>query len=1350
MGHRIRRGTVVLLAMMLATAALVAAPASAATPINFTATELLGKPTDTSIAVNVVPDETITLYYQYGTTSGVYTGSTSHETATGGQAHETVITGLQPDTRYYYRMQYQKSGEGDWTVRDEYTFHTARGTGDEFEFTIISDSHLGHLGTTTNYRNATESIAVDQPDFSLDLGDAFVVDGAGSQVTVNSKYLAQRDYFDDYANSTPVFLAMGNHEQEEGWNFDDTPFSQALGSIEARKAYYPTPVPDATNDFYTANEDTLAAISGDHYREDYYAFEWGDALFVVLDPFQYTMQNPYGNVAGEGSDDPATGDQWNWTLGYQQYNWFRNTLQNSDARFKFVFSHQVTGGQLSVSGAGGPGYVRGGAAAAPYFEWGGRNASGVDVFDTMRPGWGDPIHQLMVDNGVTAYFHGHDHQYAYEIVDGIVYQELAAPSIAGNGFNLYSESYPGTEKVLPGPGYLRVTVSPQDDEATVEYVKSDTAAHTVAYTYTMDANDVGGGNTNPVAVNDSAVVAENGSITIDVLDNDHDSDGDTLAVSSVTNPPHGSAVNNGGDDVTYTPDTDYCGADSFTYTITDGNGGSDSATVNVTVNCASPGAVLYRINANGSTLDATSGPDYVGVTANGTSGGVTVSGTSTNSTDSTINLDLVSLPLSAGDAQSLFQTTFYTTASAGSGMSFDFDVPDGSYDVKLHLIEQQLEGVGQRVYDVAFEGDVLLDDVDVYALTGSILKAYTATVSEVEVDDGVLNIDFINQQDLSYANVRGIEVIVAETEDTTAPVISLIGADPLIHEAGTTFTDPGATVTDNWDPTTTITGVSTVNPNVPGDYTITYDHTDNAGNPATTVVRDVQVVDSTLPVITLVGNNPMFVLAGSSFSDPGATVTDNVDATTSISGVGSVDVNVPGDYTLTYDYTDAAGNDAVTVTRTVTVTTDLPPVITLLGANPLVISADGVYVEAGATATDNEDGDLTASIIIDASGVDTATPGDYQVSYTVEDSFGNITVVYRDVSVVDTTAPVITLAGANPLTHEAGDAFVDPGATVTDNVDATVTISGVSTVNPNVPGDYTITYDHSDAAGNPAATVVRDVSVVDTTAPVITLLGANPMVLEVGDPFMDPGATVTDNVDATTTITGASTVNPSLEGDYTITYLYTDAAGNPAAAVVRNVSVVDTTSPVEVNTFIDDDDSIFEADIEWLAASGITYGCNPPLNDMFCPLASTTRGQMAAFFHRALGSVLVVDLGDAITFTDTTGSVFVDDIAWLSAAGITAGCNPPSNDRYCPAGTVTRGQMAAFLRRAFGDLIPTPAPSGVVFVDTADSVFVADIQWLVDAGITTGCGPDTFCPTQNVTRGQMAAFFRRAYQAAGL
>ncbi len=81
-------------------------------------------------------------------------------------------------------------------------------------------------------------------------------------------------------------------------------------------------------------------------------FEWGDALFVVIDEFEYTPVKPYaGAVAGELDDEAQTTDQWGWTMGQQQYDWFNNTLKNSDAKFKFVFSHHMLGGQLAGGGS---------------------------------------------------------------------------------------------------------------------------------------------------------------------------------------------------------------------------------------------------------------------------------------------------------------------------------------------------------------------------------------------------------------------------------------------------------------------------------------------------------------------------------------------------------------------------------------------------------------------------------------------------------------------------------------------------------------------------------------------------------------------------------------------------------------------------------------------------------------------------------------------------------------------------------------------------------------------------------------------------------------------------------------
>jgi hypothetical protein len=120
----------------------------------------------------------------------------------------------------------------------------------------------------------------------------------------------------------------------------------------------------------------------------------------------------------------------------------------------------------------------------------------------------------------------------------------------------------------------------------------------------------------------------------------------------------------------------------------------------------------------------------------------------------------------------------------------------------------------------------------------------------------------------------------------------------------------------------------------------------------------------------------------------------------------------------------------------------------------------------------------------------------------------------------------------------------------------------------------------------------------------------------------------------------------------------------------------DAPAPTE-GTFDDDDDSVHRADIEALAAADITKGCNPPENTLFCPEEAVTRGQMAAFLRRALD----LPAGDE-GFSDTGGHTFEADIASLAAAGITKGCNPPENSMFCPDQPVTRAQMATFLVRA--------------------------------------------------------------------
>ncbi len=176
-------------------------------------------------------------------------------------------------------------------------------------------------------------------------------------------------------------------------------------------------------------------------------------------------------------------------------------------------------------------------------------------------------------------------------------------------------------------------------------------------------------------------------------------------------------------------------------------------------------------------------------------------------------------------------------------------------------------------------------------------------------------------------------------------------------------------------------------------------------------------------------------------------------------------------------------------------------------------------------------------------------------------------------------------------------------------------------------------------------------------------------------------------------------------------------------------------------TFTDDNDSVHEANIEAIAAAEITRGCNPPLNDHYCPELTVTRGEMAAFLTRALS------LPDASSdfFDDDDGSIFEASINAVAEAGIARGCDPPDNSLYCPGRSVSRAEMATMLTRAFA----YPPGSSDWFTDDETSVHENAINSIAAAGVTLGCNPpdnNRFCPDSGVTRGEMASFLVRALE----
>lgn len=339
--------------------------------------------------------------------------------------------------------------------------------------------------------------------------------------------------------------------------------------------------------------------------------------------------------------------------------------------------------------------------------------------------------------------------------------------------------------------------------------------------------------------------------------------------------------------------------------------------------------------------------------------------------------------------------------------------------------------------------------------------------------------------------------------DTRSFRINLVGASPMEVECHSIppFADPGATTNR---PGVTPTAVSTVNPNAPGAYTITYNATYDNGTPGDTsddvvaapVVRTVNVVDDSPPHITLNDDNPLTdeienetltIECHTAFTDPGATAIDACDGPATLSVQSNVNPNAVGTYTITYSATDNHGtpNDptddlVATLTRTVNVVDTTKPVIALNSANPMTVECHTAFNDP-VTATDTCTGDLTSAIQVSGT-VDPNTVGTYTLTYNVSDASGNAaTPVTRTVNVVDTTPPTINCPADIVVTLPANSAAtsmpVNFNVTASDSCSTTATVTTSQASGSNFPvGTTTVTATATDPSGN-ASTCTFHVSV---------------------------------------------------------------------------------------------------------------------------------------------------------------------------------------------------------------------------------------------------------------------------------
>lgn len=357
---------------------------------DFQNNELLSWPTASSVTLSVIPKESVELYVEYGTESNYYSFTTQKFLAESGELASFLLDKLSPGTRYYYRLRCNNK------ALEEYSFVTTRKPGSKFSFGFGTDSHgyaTWSAATCSKKKRGLQSLnktfktisrMSDELDFFVVGGDwssthcdscpSCYVDGkaAGKRTVRNSsqaelRHRLSRRLHEEFGHSLPAFFVLGNHEGEAGFAANRCSYrTNTLDlSINARLKHLPLP----PSDFNSAKS------------VNYYAFESGDALVIVLDVMRYTESFP------QSVDD--------WTLGATQLAWLEDTLSRSERKWKFVFMEHLVGGNPRRN---------------CYFY----GRGGVNTTDTKTPagkflGEQAVLHEMFKQFGVQLVFYGHDH-----------------------------------------------------------------------------------------------------------------------------------------------------------------------------------------------------------------------------------------------------------------------------------------------------------------------------------------------------------------------------------------------------------------------------------------------------------------------------------------------------------------------------------------------------------------------------------------------------------------------------------------------------------------------------------------------------------------------------------------------------------------------------------------------------------------------------------------------------------------------------------------------------------------------------------------------------------------------------
>ena len=510
--------------------------------------------------------------------------------------------------------------------------------------------------------------------------------------------------------------------------------------------------------------------------------------------------------------------------------------------------------------------------------------------------------------------------------------------------------------------------------------------------------------------------------------------------------------------------------------------------------------------------------------------------------------------------------------------------------VEVDSVPPQLILFGKSIINL-YTGDVYVepgyqatDDVD-------------GDLSELVVIEGEVNSTKSGKYEIFYSvrdeagNSSGSfkRTVVVSELDKKAPELTLLGPVVLTIPAEGVHNEPGYEATDNKDGNLTaeVLVEGDVNSSLPGTYELFYSVRDASGNLSDLLKRTIVVEekDRVAPQIVLFGSATIEINVGDVYVEPGYNASDNKDGdiTSAVQIAGDLNTSVAGQYELTYSAQDSIGNQAemkkrtIIVTETVVETDETPPVLILLGDTNITLFLGESFVEPGFNATDNNDGNITARVVV-SGAADTMKIGTYELAYAVTDDAGNqseilkriITIVERPAP-VDEVAPVIELVGGDVLQIIAGSTFVEPGYTATDDVGGDLSSQVVvkGKVDPKKAGNYSIFYSVQDMAGNNSALVKRTVivspSITDNVPPKLVLFGSGTIYHVVNEPYFEPGYEAIDSSDGviTSKVQIDGDFNSSKAGTYELFYSVSDNSGNKSLTFKRTLifSEEDKTPP---------------------------------------------------------------------------------------------------------------------------------------------------------------------------------------------